>query len=104
MKKLNANITQYTRSGTAQAPNVAKGEVAVGISFMFGFDLWKHNKYPVQSGAPCEGTSYEIGGIALIKGARNAAAAKKLAAWRVACNFRPTKLLNLTLEFPHSTM
>ena len=73
LKKLHKNVTSYTRSGQAQAPNVAKGEVAVGISFMFGFDLWKHNKYPVQSGAPCEGTSYEIGGIALVKGARNKA-------------------------------
>ena len=30
----------------------------------------------VKSAAPCEGTSYEIGGIALIKGARNREAAK----------------------------
>jgi iron(III) transport system substrate-binding protein len=77
LKKLHKNITSYTRSGQAQAPNVAKGEVAVGVSFIFGFDLWKYNKYPVQSGAPCEGTSYEIGGIALIKGARNKATAQK---------------------------
>jgi iron(III) transport system substrate-binding protein len=27
----------------------------------------------VKSAAPCEGTSYEIGGIALVKGARNKA-------------------------------
>jgi hypothetical protein len=30
----------------------------------------------VKAAAPCEGTSYEIGGIALIKGARNKDAAK----------------------------
>ncbi|MEY2953513.1 MAG: putative 2-aminoethylphosphonate-binding periplasmic protein precursor [Pseudomonadota bacterium] len=77
LKKLHKNITSYTRSGQAQAPNVAKGEVAVGVSFIFGFDMWKHNKYPVQSGAPCEGTSYEIGGIALVKGARNKPLAQK---------------------------
>ena len=77
LKKLHKNVTSYTRSGQAQAPNVAKGEVAVGVSFMFGFDLWKYNKYPVQSGAPCEGTSYEIGGIALVKGARNKALGQK---------------------------
>ena len=77
LKKLHKNTTSYTRSGTAQAPNVAKGEVAVGISFIFGFDGWKHNKYPVQTTAPCEGTSYEIGGIALVKGARNKALGQK---------------------------
>ena len=81
MKKLHKNITTYTRSGTAQAPNVAKGEVAIGLSFIFGFDGWTHNGYPVKSGAPCEGTSYEIGGIALIKGGKNPAAAKQYYDW-----------------------
>jgi len=100
MKKLNANVTQYTRSGTAQAPNVAKGEVAVGVSFMFGFDLWKHNKYPVQSGAPCEGTSYEIGGIALIKGARNADAAKQYYDWLMSPEGQKIGGLSGSLQFP----
>jgi iron(III) transport system substrate-binding protein len=81
MKKLHRNVTSYTRSGTAQAPNVAKGEVAVGVSFIFGFDMWRHNKYPVKAVAPCEGTSYEIGGIALVKNARNPAAAKRYYDW-----------------------
>jgi ABC-type Fe3+ transport system substrate-binding protein len=47
-----------------------KGEVAIGISFIFGLEAWRHNKYPVATAAPCEGTSYEIGGIALVKGSR----------------------------------
>ena len=81
LKALHKNITQYTRSGTAQAPNVAKGEVAVGISFIFGFDGWRHNKYPVATTAPCEGTSYEIGGIALVKGARNPEPARRYYDW-----------------------
>ncbi|MEY4295476.1 MAG: putative 2-aminoethylphosphonate-binding periplasmic protein precursor [Pseudomonadota bacterium] len=81
MKKLHKNITTYTRSGTAQAPNVAKGEVAIGLSFIFGFDGWTHNGYPVKSGAPCEGTGYEIGGIALIKGGKNPAGSKQYYDW-----------------------
>jgi iron(III) transport system substrate-binding protein len=81
MKKLHKNITTYTRSGTAQAPNVAKGEVAIGISFIFGFHGWALNKYPVKTIAPCEGTSFEIGGIALVKGARNKEAAKQYYDW-----------------------
>lgn len=80
-RQLHRNVTSYTRSGTAQAPNVAKGEVAVGISFIFGFEGWRLNKYPVKTIAPCEGTSYEIGGIALIKGARNAEAARRYYDW-----------------------
>jgi iron(III) transport system substrate-binding protein len=81
MKKLHKNVTNYTRSGQAQAPNVAKGEVALGISFIFGFEGWRLNKYPVKTAAPCEGTSYEVGGIALIKGARNKAAALRYYDW-----------------------
>ncbi|MDM0067587.1 ABC transporter substrate-binding protein [Variovorax sp. J31P207] len=81
LKKLHRNTTTYTRSGQAQAPNVAKGEVAVGISFIFGFDKWRQDKYPVKSAAPCEGTGYEIGGIALVKGARNKANAQRYYDW-----------------------
>ncbi len=81
LKKLHRNISNYTRSGTAQAPNVAKGEVAIGVSFLFGFEGWRQNKYPVKSAAPCEGTSYEIGGIALVKGARNKVAALRYYDW-----------------------
>ena len=81
LKKLHRNISNYTRSGQAQAPNVAKGEVAVGITFMFSFEPWRHNKYPIETAAPCEGTSYEVGGIALIKGARNPEAAKRYYDW-----------------------
>ena len=60
---------------------MAKGEVAVGVSFIFGFDGWRLNKYPVATAAPCEGTSYEIGGIALVKGARNKEAGKRYYDW-----------------------
>ncbi len=77
LKKLHRNITQYTRSGTAQAKTVARGEVGVGISFMFGFDSERSAGFPVKTVAPCEGTSYEVGGIALLKGARHKDAALK---------------------------
>ena len=82
LKALHKNTTTYTRSGQAQAPNVAKGEVAMGVSFIFGFDNERlTNKFPVSSAAPCEGTGYEIGGIALVKGARNADNARKYYDW-----------------------
>jgi iron(III) transport system substrate-binding protein len=82
LKQLHRNVTQYTRSGTAQARSVAKGEVAIGVSFIFGFDNERvTNKFPVYSAAPCEGTGYEIGGIALIKGARNRDGARRYYDW-----------------------
>ncbi len=81
MKKLHKNTSTYTRSGQAQAPNVAKGEVAIGVSFIFGFEGWRLNKYPVKTAAPCEGTGFEVGGIALVKGARNKEAATRYYDW-----------------------
>jgi iron(III) transport system substrate-binding protein len=82
MRKLHTNIAQYTRSSNAQGKNVAKGEVAIGVSFIFGFDQERYNGYPqVKSIAPCEGTGYEIGGIALVKGSRNKDAGKQYYDW-----------------------
>jgi iron(III) transport system substrate-binding protein len=77
LRKLHRNTTAYTRSGGAQAPNVAKGEITIGLSFNFGFDAWRHKGYPVRTVDPCEGTSYEIGGIAFVKGGRNRANAQR---------------------------
>lgn len=82
LKKLHRNVTQYTRSGTAQAKSVAKGEVGIGVSFIFGFENERQQGFTmVKSAAPCEGTSYEIGGIALVKGARNRDAALRYYDW-----------------------
>jgi len=81
LKKLHKNTISYTRSGQAQAPEVAKGEVGVGVSFLFGFEKWRYDKFPVKTASPCEGTGYEIGGIALVKGARNKEAAIRYYDW-----------------------
>ena len=82
LKKLHRNVSAYTRSGQAQARNVAKGEVGIGVSFIFGFENERQQGFPmVKSAAPCEGTSYEVGGIALVKGARNAEAARRYYDW-----------------------
>ena len=75
LAKLHKNVTQYTRSGTAQAKSVAAGEVGIGVSFIFGFESERRGFTMVKSAAPCEGTSFEIGGIALVKGSRNREAA-----------------------------
>ena len=82
LQKLHRNVTQYTRSGQAQAKSVAKGEVGIGISFIFGFENERQQGFKmVKSGAPCEGTGYEVGGIALVKGSRNREAATKYYDW-----------------------
>ena len=76
LKKLHRCVMQYTRSSQAQAKGVVKGEVGIGVSFIFGFENERQQGFTmVKSGAPCEGTGCEIGDIALAKGGRNGAAA-----------------------------
>jgi iron(III) transport system substrate-binding protein len=82
LKRVHRNVTQYTRSGTAQAKSVASGEVGIGVSFIFGFENERQQGFTmVKSAAPCEGTSYEVGGIALVKGSRNREAARRYYDW-----------------------
>lgn len=61
-------VGQYNSSGSAAATMVGQGEFGVGI--VFSHDILKKAVdpgYPVVMTFPEEGTSYEIGGMALIK-------------------------------------
>ena len=52
------------------------------MSFIFGFENERQQGFTmVKSAAPCEGTSYEVGGIALVKGSRNRETAKRYYDW-----------------------
>lgn len=81
LKQLNKNISQYTKSGIAPARNAARGETAIGIGFLHDYSLEKEQGAPIELIAPCEGTGYEIGGVSIIKGARNAENAKLFVDW-----------------------
>lgn len=81
MKKLHGQIAQYPKSGTAPGQMAGRGEVLVGISF--GHDIIKYAKegMPLTLTFPREGTGYEIGGIALIKGGPDQEAGKIFIDW-----------------------
>ena len=81
MKKLHANISQYTRSGTGPIKAVARGETTVSISFVHDAPAEKLQGFPVDTVTPAEGTGAEIGSMSIIKGSRNLAAAKKFYEW-----------------------
>jgi iron(III) transport system substrate-binding protein len=81
MKKLHANINQYTKSGSAPIKAAAKGETTIGIVFMHDAVAQAAQGFPVKVVAPCEGTGYEIGSMSIIKGARNIESAKKFYDW-----------------------
>jgi iron(III) transport system substrate-binding protein len=75
-------MSQYTKSGAAPAKFVGQGEAAVAI--VFSHDIVneiENNKLPLVLTFPEEGTGYEIGGMALIKGAKHPQAAKLWFDW-----------------------
>ncbi|ASY66097.1 Ferric iron ABC transporter, iron-binding protein (plasmid) [Sinorhizobium sojae CCBAU 05684] len=71
LKKLNDNVSQYTKSGSAPVKAAARGETALGIVFVHDAVAQIAEGFPVKSVTPCEGTGYEIGSMSIIKGARN---------------------------------
>ena len=81
LKELNKNVSQYTKSGNTATRNTARGETAIGIGFLHEYSLEKAKGAPVELVVPCEGTGYEIGGVSVIKGARNLDNAKLFVDW-----------------------
>jgi len=81
MKALNANVTSYARSGIGPMTAVKQGEVYVGSTVLHGVINEIVAGYPVKPVLPCEGVGYEVGSMAIIKGARNLDNAKKFVDW-----------------------
>ncbi len=81
LKQLNANVSQYTKSGSAPVKAAARGETALGIVFMHDAVAQISEGFPIKAVAPCEGTGYEIGSMSIIKGARNLDEAKQWYDW-----------------------
>ena len=82
MKKLNGQIKVYQKTGTAPARMAGQGEVTVGLTFLH--DAIKYQEEGMKDlvlSAPAEGTGYEIGAVAIIKGGPDQEAAKKWVDW-----------------------
>jgi len=77
LAKLHKNVGQYTKSGSAPGKAAARGETLIGIGFLHDHAKQIKNGFPLQLVVPTEGTGYEIGGLSIIKGARNLENAKK---------------------------
>ena len=83
LARLNTNITQYTRSGSAPGKNASIGEVTVAIGYAHDGVRLVDQGYPLKITFPSEGTGYEVASISLIKNgpADELEAAKKLYDW-----------------------
>ena len=81
MKALHANVSSYARSGIGPMTAVKQGEIYVGSTVLHGVINEIAAGYPVKPVLPCEGVGYEVGSMAIIKGARNVTNAKKFVDW-----------------------
>jgi iron(III) transport system substrate-binding protein len=82
LARLHSNVLQYTKSGAAPGQMAARGEVAVGV--LFSHDcvaLQREGLKDLTVTFPREGTGYEVGGVALIKGAANPRTARRYVDW-----------------------
>lgn len=74
-------MLQFTKSGSAPAKFIGQGEAAVGIVFSHDIVAEMEKGSPLVLTFPEEGTGYEIGGMGIVKGAKNLDAAQKWFDW-----------------------
>lgn len=81
LRKLDKNIDQYTKSGSAPGKSVAIGEIPVAIGYAHDQVKLKVEGADVTITIPEEGTGYEIASMSLVKGGPDMVNAKKLYDW-----------------------
>jgi iron(III) transport system substrate-binding protein len=82
MNRLNEQISQYTKSGTAPGRMVGLQETPIGITFLHDAIKYYLEGYDnIVISAPSEGTGYEIGGVAILAGAPDREAAEMFVDW-----------------------
>ena len=81
LKALDANVNQYARSGIGPMSAVIRGETAIGSTVLHGVINEIVRGFPVKAILPCEGVGYEVGSMAIIKGARHLDNARKFYDW-----------------------
>lgn len=68
LAKLNKNVRQYTKAGAAPPMEVALGEAAIALTFSHDALKPANEGYPIEVVFPEDGTGYEVGAVAMIKG------------------------------------
>ncbi len=91
LKRFNANVAQYTRSGIGPTQLVGRGEVGVGILFAHDILGSIHKGFPMEMSLPQEGTGYDLFCSVLLKGAPEPEAARAFLDW--ACSPEAIELL-----------
>jgi iron(III) transport system substrate-binding protein len=83
MDALHQNVARYMHSGSAPAAVAAKGEYMIGLGFDVRGSRLKEEGAPIDIIMPKDGLGWDMNTMAIIKGTKNADAAKKLIDWGV---------------------
>lgn len=103
LKNLNANISQYTDTGVAPGEAASRGESTVAVEFMHDLIKQKVAGFPIAVTTPCEGTGYEIGGMSIVKGAKNAAAARQFYEFALRADIQSLGVQAKAYQIPSNT-
>ena len=91
LKRFNANVSQYTRSGIGPTQLVGRGEVGVGILFAHDILGSIDRGFPMEMSLPQEGSGYDLFCSVMLKGAPEPAEARRFIDW--ACTPESVELL-----------
>lgn len=80
LKKLNQNVSQYVKSSLVTS-NLSRGESAVTIGFVHGYTSEKEKGAAVEAIIPEGQVGYALGGVSILKNARNLENAKLFMDW-----------------------
>ena len=71
------NVVTYVKTGSGTSAMVSTGEAAIGVGFLHTGLMYQEEGYDnIQLFAPSDGTGYEVGGTAIIEGAKHLDEAK----------------------------
>ena len=71
------NVVTYVKTGSGTSAMVSTGEAAIGVGFLHTGLMYQEEGYDnIQLLAPSDGTGYEVGGTAIIEGAKHLDEAK----------------------------
>ena len=79
---IDPNVVTYVKTGSGTSAMVSTGEAAIGVGFLHTGLMYIEEGYDnIKLIAPSDGTGYEVGGTAIIEGAKNLDAAKLFMAY-----------------------
>jgi len=81
LRRLDVNIDQYTRSGSAPGQSLAIGEIPIAIGYAHDHVKLKANGANIEINAFAEGAGFELASMSLIRGGKEQVQARQLYDW-----------------------